>query len=128
MNRNRKLALLLTMAVVLSVVAACTAAELNRIDPPIPQNANTQRTCWDGTTCPNDLECPNYAAPGTCGGYIFPAIVGARAPTWCDHIMQARSDEDCPSHAGRLEPIDAGVRGPSWRCTCARAVDAGIAP
>jgi hypothetical protein len=65
---------------VLALAGGCSEATLNRIDPPLPQNANTQRVCWDGTTCPNYLDCPNYASPGTCGGPVFdgPADVGMK--------------------------------------------------
>ena len=59
------------------VTGACTAAQLNRIDPPLPVNDNTSRVCQDGTRCMNYLECPNLASPGTCGGYLFPPTISA---------------------------------------------------
>jgi hypothetical protein len=60
------------------IAMGCTAAQLNRIDPPLLVNDNTSRICQDGTRCMNYLECPNLAAPGVCGGYIFPGVYGER--------------------------------------------------
>lgn len=48
-----------------AVIGACH-------DPMVPLNANTTRTCPDGTVCPNWQDCPSYARPGVCGGYSAP--------------------------------------------------------
>lgn len=43
----------------LVLLVACSAATLNRIDPPVPVNANTWHQCLpSGGWCPNWTDCP----------------------------------------------------------------------
>jgi hypothetical protein len=56
----------LALLVVMVVAAACTpaeTAEINKIDPPLPLNANTTHVCWDGTVCQNWEQCPPPGYP-----------------------------------------------------------------
>jgi hypothetical protein len=93
-----------------SVLLACAA------DPMVPLNENTQRTCPDGTVCPNWMGCPNLSTPGRCeyGDMPTPSWSGAKKPVpgWC---VKYAAELGCPASHAAIELTGDG----GSHCICA---------